>query len=67
MITDEASKNLAISGFSSKYGARQISGVIRTELARPISKKIVADELKNGQEVAVGWDSEEHKISLIIR
>lgn len=66
-ITDEASKNLAISGFSSKYGARQISGVIRTELARPISKKIVAEELKNGQEVAVGWDSEGHKISLIIR
>jgi len=37
-VSDEAVKNLALNGFSSKYGARQISGVIRSQLARPISK-----------------------------
>ncbi len=37
-VSDEAVKNLALNGFSSKYGARQISRVIRSQLARPISK-----------------------------
>lgn len=61
-ITDEASKNLAITGFSSKYGARQIGGVIRSQLARPISKKIVSEEVKSGQTINVSWDDKEQKI-----
>jgi len=61
-ITDEASRNLAITGFSSKYGARQIGGVIRSQLARPISKKIVSEEVKNGQAITVSWDNKEQKI-----
>ncbi|HEU4496154.1 MAG TPA: ATP-dependent Clp protease ATP-binding subunit [Flavobacterium sp.] len=62
-ITDEAARNLAIAGFSSKYGARQISGVIRSQLARPISKKIVAQEIKNGQTIAASWDDGRQNIS----
>ncbi|SNV34788.1 Heat shock protein F84.1 [Chryseobacterium taklimakanense] len=57
-ITDEAVKNLALNGFSSKYGARQISGVIRSQLARPISKKIVREEVKSGQRINIDWDNE---------
>lgn len=57
-ISDEAIKNLALNGFSSKYGARQISGVIRAQLARPISKKIVREEVKAGQTIQVGWNAE---------
>lgn len=57
-ITDEAIKNLALNGFSSKYGARQISGVIRAQLARPISKKIVREEVKAGHTILVGWNQE---------
>jgi ATP-dependent Clp protease ATP-binding subunit ClpA len=62
-ISDEAIKNLALNGFSSKYGARQISGVIRSQLARPISKMIVREEVKSGQNLSVEWNSEEEKIS----
>jgi ATP-dependent Clp protease ATP-binding subunit ClpB len=62
-ISDEAVKNLALNGFSSKYGARQISGVIRSQLARPISKMIVREEVKSGQNLSVEWNSEEEKIS----
>lgn len=62
-ITEEAARNLAITGFSSKYGARQIGGVIRSQLARPISKKIVSEDVKSGQEIAVAWDNAEQKIS----
>lgn len=55
-ISDEAVHNLAVNGFSSKYGARQISGVIRSRLARPISKKIVREEVKSGETLRVDWD-----------
>ncbi|KQK24560.1 AAA family ATPase [Chryseobacterium aquaticum] len=61
-ITDEAVKNLALDGFSSKYGARQISGVIRAQLARPISKMIVREEVKSGQTLKVDWNQNEDKI-----
>ena len=50
-ISKEAIKHLATNGFSSKYGARQISGVIRTQIARPISKMIVREEVKAGQTI----------------
>lgn len=61
-ITDEALRNLAVTGFSSKYGARQIGGVIRSQLARPISKKIVSEEVKTGQTIHISWDNGEQKI-----
>lgn len=61
-ISDEAVKNLALGGFSSKYGARQISGVIRSQLARPISKMIVREEVKPGQTIRVDWNPEEDKL-----
>lgn len=60
-ISDEAVKGLALGGFSSKYGARQISGVIRSQLARPISKMIVREEVKAGQTLNVEWNPEEEK------
>lgn len=62
-ITDDAVRSLALGGFSSKYGARQISGVIRAQLARPISKMIVREEVKSGQTVHVDWNKEEEKLS----
>lgn len=65
-ISDEAVHNLAVNGFSSKYGARQISGVIRSQLARPISKKIVREEVKSGQLIKVDWDKEANEGSFTI-
>lgn len=62
-ISDEAVKNLALTGFSSKYGARQIGGIIRSQLTRPISKMIIREEVKNGQEITVSWNTEEQKIN----
>ncbi|RNA61820.1 ATP-dependent Clp protease ATP-binding subunit [Chryseobacterium nematophagum] len=62
-ITDTAIKNLTLNGFNSEYGARQISGVIRSQLARPISKMIVREEVKSGQVIYVDWNYEEQKLS----
>ncbi|RYZ30799.1 MAG: hypothetical protein EOO10_01460, partial [Chitinophagaceae bacterium] len=52
-LSDEAKKHLALDGFTPKYGARQISGVIRNQLRRPISKYIIAGEVKKGNTVSV--------------
>ncbi|WDF45923.1 ATP-dependent Clp protease ATP-binding subunit [Chryseobacterium sp. KACC 21268] len=65
-IDDDAIKNLALNGFSSKYGARQISGVIRAQLARPISKKIVREEVKSGETIHVSWNNEREDLEWVI-
>jgi len=52
-ISEEAKKHLSLTGFTPKYGARQISGVIRNQLRRPISKYIISGELKKGNTLSV--------------
>ncbi|MEO9003641.1 MAG: ATP-dependent Clp protease ATP-binding subunit [Ginsengibacter sp.] len=56
-ISDDAKKHLALNGFTPKYGARQISSVIRSQLRRPISKYIIAGELKKGNTVKVNIEN----------
>jgi ATP-dependent Clp protease ATP-binding subunit ClpA len=53
-ISEEAGKSLALSGFTPRYGARQIAGVIRNQLRRPISRRIISGELSAGQKIKVG-------------
>lgn len=50
-ITDDAKKLLALSGFTPRYGARQISGVIRNQLRRPISRQIISGEVSAGKKI----------------
>lgn len=66
-ISDAAVHHLAVNGFSSRYGARQISGVIRTQLARPISKKIVREEVRAGQIIKVDWSAESETLNWEIK
>jgi len=58
-ISDEAKSKIALTGFTPKYGARQISGVIRTALRRPISKYIVSGKLGRGDTIHVKLDEEQ--------
>jgi ATP-dependent Clp protease ATP-binding subunit ClpA len=55
-VSDEAKQKIALTGFTPKYGARQISGVIRTFLRRPISKMIISGEATRGNTVKVSLD-----------
>ncbi|RYZ22341.1 MAG: ATP-dependent Clp protease ATP-binding subunit [Chitinophagaceae bacterium] len=50
-IDEAAKKKIALTDFTPKYGARQISGVIRSQLRRPISKMIVSGELRKGDTI----------------
>ncbi|WP_342331397.1 ATP-dependent Clp protease ATP-binding subunit [Pedobacter sp. FW305-3-2-15-E-R2A2] len=61
-IEPEAIKMLALSGFTPKYGARQLSGVIRNELRRPISKYIISGELKKGNLIVIKKHENEERL-----
>ncbi len=58
-ITDDAKEKLALSGYSPKYGARPIVGVIRNQLRRPLSRMIIAGKLTRGSMVRVKTDENE--------
>ena len=57
-ITEEAKKMLAHKGFTPKYGARQVSGIIRNYLRRPISRMIIGDKLSKANILEVGLDEQ---------
>ena len=50
-ITDEAKHKLAVSGFTPKYGARPVVGVIRNQLRRPLSRMIISGKISKGSNV----------------
>lgn len=47
-IEQKAKEMLAKSGFTPKYGARPLIGVIRNKLRKPLSKKIISGEIERG-------------------
>jgi ATP-dependent Clp protease ATP-binding subunit ClpA len=52
-ISDSAKEVLAKIGFTPKYGARPITGTIRTQLRRPLSKMIISGEISKGSVVDI--------------
>jgi ATP-dependent Clp protease ATP-binding subunit ClpA len=56
VLSDEASALLARLGFTPKYGARPLSGVIRSYLRRPLSRKIISSEISAGSTVYLDVD-----------
>ncbi|PAW92060.1 type VI secretion system ATPase ClpV [Mucilaginibacter sp. MD40] len=65
-ISEEAKSMLALGGFTPKYGARQLSGVIRNRLRRPISRYIISGELKKGHTISIGKDGEKEELTWAI-
>jgi ATP-dependent Clp protease ATP-binding subunit ClpB len=60
-IPIEAKAYLAQSGFNAKYGARPIKSIIRSHLRRPLAKKIISGELKDGDAILVIIENNEVK------
>lgn len=52
---------LAENGFNAKYGARPIKSIIRSHLRRPLAKKIISGEVKDGDTVSVIVENNEVK------
>ncbi|MEZ5198032.1 MAG: ATP-dependent Clp protease ATP-binding subunit [Bacteroidales bacterium] len=55
-IEPKAKEKLAKSGFTPKYGARPIVGVIRNQLRRPLSRMIISGKVKKGSKVKLSLD-----------
>jgi len=46
-------------GFTPKYGARPLRGVIRNRLRRPISRMIIGQKVKKGQTIQANFVGDE--------
>lgn len=58
VLTDAAREQLALGGFSPRYGARPLKGVIRSQLRRPISRMIISGELAKGATLTIDANDE---------
>jgi len=65
VIEQEAKEKLAIQGFTPKYGARPIVGIIRSQLRRPMARMIIAGEIQRGSSVRVSLN-EKKEIEWIV-
>jgi ATP-dependent Clp protease ATP-binding subunit ClpB len=52
-VTDKAKERLAMSGFTPRYGARPIQGVIRNQVRRPLSRMIITGQLQKGDSICL--------------
>lgn len=57
-LSDDALKYLSNKGYSKKYGARPISGVIRSYIKKVISRMIVSESVVSGDTVLVDFKDE---------
>jgi ATP-dependent Clp protease ATP-binding subunit ClpA len=60
-IPMEVKLYLAESGYNAKYGARPIKSIIRSHLRRPLAKKIISGEVKDGDTILVSIENNEVK------
>ncbi|MCH5224504.1 MAG: ATP-dependent Clp protease ATP-binding subunit [Muribaculaceae bacterium] len=61
-IDDTAREYITKVGFNKHYGARPVLGIIRKEIRRPLSKMIIAGDLKAGETVTMKHDKEKNEI-----
>jgi len=54
-LTPEAHREIALRGYNQQYGARPVLGIIRKELRNPISKMLIAGDVKPGDHIVVGF------------
>lgn len=59
ILEKEAKEKLALSGYTPKYGARPIVGVIRNQLRRPFSKLIISGKVSKGSQVKIVVENNE--------
>lgn len=57
-VTDKTKDYLSKTGFTPKYGARPLQGVIRNQIRRPLSKMIITGELQRGDFIKLDINEE---------
>ncbi|KAI0068201.1 hypothetical protein BV25DRAFT_1911214 [Artomyces pyxidatus] len=61
-IDDEAKNYLVSIGYSTTYGARPLNRAIQTELLNPLSVMLLADRVRDGEIVRVGFDGPRNRL-----
>ena len=60
-LSAEALQYLVKKGYSPKYGARPIAGVIRTYIKKAVSRLIVSEQVKSGDNLIINYQNGELK------
>ncbi|MFT7628904.1 MAG: ATP-dependent Clp protease ATP-binding subunit ClpB [Ulvibacter sp.] len=55
-LSEKAVSALALKGFTPKYGARPLRGVIRSDLRSPLSKMIISGKISKGTKIKLDID-----------
>lgn len=63
-LDEEAKNYLASSGYSPVYGARPLNRAIQTELLNPLSVMLLADRVRDGEVVRVGFDGPRNRLDI---
>ena len=58
LLSDAAMDRLAQMGYTPQYGARPLGGVIRGQLRRPLSRKLIAGEIGAGSVITIDANQE---------
>lgn len=58
-ITPEAKSKIAVLGFTPEYGARPLHGAIRSQVRRPLSRKLISGELAPGTAITLDVQNDE--------
>ena len=64
-LTPEAREKIALRGYNQQYGARPIIGIIRKELRHPISKMMIAGDVKAGDTIVVEADKDGQAVFVV--
>lgn len=64
LLDDEAKSYLAARGYSTVYGARPLNRAIQTELLNPLSVMILAERVRDGEVVHVGFDGPRNRLHI---
>ena len=62
-IPMEVKLYLAKNGYNAQYGARPIKSIIRSHLRRPLAKKIISGEVKDGDKMIISIENDTIKWS----
>jgi len=63
-LDEEAKNYLASSGYSPVYGARPLNRAIQTDLLNPLSVMLLADRVRDGEVVRVGFDGPRNRLHI---
>ena len=64
-IDDDAKNYLSSVGYSATYGARPLNRAIQTDLLNPLSVMLLADRIRDGEVVHVGFDGLRNRLVIV--